>query len=66
VTISPERLDARRGAAPADLTITGSATLLALLVYGRAELPSLAESGAVQLEGDPALVERFARVFPRP
>jgi hypothetical protein len=66
VTISAEQLEAQRGAAPADLSITGSATDLALLAYGRAELPSLAESGAVQLEGDPALVDRFARIFPRP
>jgi uncharacterized protein (TIGR03083 family) len=49
-----------------ELTIRGSAANLALLVYGRAELPTLAHTGAVQLEGDRALVERFARVFPRP
>jgi uncharacterized protein (TIGR03083 family) len=51
---------------PADLTITASAADLALLVYGRANLPSLSASGAVRLEGDPALVDRFAQIYPRP
>ena len=67
VTIAPDELDARRGPGRADLTITGSAADLALLVYGRGdELSALSQSGAVRLEGDLALAERFAQIFPRP
>jgi uncharacterized protein (TIGR03083 family) len=68
VTIDPEKLEARRGgdAADAEMTITGSAGVLALLVYGRFELRSLAQSGAVRLDGDLALTDRFALIFPRP
>jgi uncharacterized protein (TIGR03083 family) len=66
VTIDPDKLDAQRGDMAADLTITGSAATLALLAYGRLDLPSLARSGAVQLEGASALADRFALVFPRP
>jgi hypothetical protein len=48
------------------MTITGSATALALLVYGRFDLRSLSQSGEVRLDGDVALVDRFALIFPRP
>jgi uncharacterized protein (TIGR03083 family) len=61
VTIEPESLLVMRGDAPADLRIVAPAAKLALLVYGRAELSSVGG-----LEGDPALVERFTRIFPRP
>ena len=61
------KLEATRGGATAaDLTITGSAADLALLVYGRSDLRALAESGAVRMAGDMALAERFAQIFPRP
>jgi len=66
VQIDPDALEARRGAAAADLTITGSAAALALLVYGRFDLPTLARSGALRLDGDLALVDRFALIFPQP
>jgi uncharacterized protein (TIGR03083 family) len=66
VTIDPDGLSAKRGGRPADLTITGSATDLAMLVYGRSDLATLFGTGAVQLEGDLTLVDRFALVFPRP
>jgi uncharacterized protein (TIGR03083 family) len=66
VRIDPDQLEARRGDAPADMTMTGSAAALAMLVYGRFTLPSLAESGAVRLDGDLALADRFALIFPRP
>ena len=55
-----------RGDAPADVTITGSAAALALLVYGRVGLRDLFQSGAIHLEGDAALAERFSQLFPRP
>jgi uncharacterized protein (TIGR03083 family) len=66
VTIDPDRLTAVRGAAPADVTITGPAAALALLLYGRVGLSDLFQSGAIGLEGDAVLAERFSKVFPRP
>jgi uncharacterized protein (TIGR03083 family) len=66
VTIDPDRLEAGRGDAPADVTITGSAAALALLVYGRSELSALFQADAIRLEGDAALAERFSSIFPRP
>jgi uncharacterized protein (TIGR03083 family) len=66
VTISPDALTAEQGAGEADLTITASAATLALLIYGRYDLQAGAASSGVHVQGDTNLVERFARVFPRP
>jgi uncharacterized protein (TIGR03083 family) len=66
VTIDPDKLEARRGPAYADLTITGPASELAMLIYGRLELHTAADSGALRLDGDRALADRFSRIFPRP
>jgi uncharacterized protein (TIGR03083 family) len=66
VTIEPDQLTAVRGDAAADVAITGSAAMLALLVYGRYDLNQLFEAGAIRLEGDAAIAERFTAVFPRP
>ena len=66
VQVEPDRLVVQRGRADADLTVTGSAADLALLVYGRRELPDLVASHAVRLDGDVELAGRFGRVFPRP
>jgi uncharacterized protein (TIGR03083 family) len=68
VTIDPDRMHTERepAGAGADLTITGSAADLALLAYGRRELPDLVATGAVTLAGDAAFADRFALVFPRP
>jgi len=66
VTIGADRLGARRGDAPADVTITGPAATLALLIYGREDLAELAQAGTVQLDGDSAVAARFASIFPRP
>jgi uncharacterized protein (TIGR03083 family) len=66
VTIGPDQLDVRRGGSRADLTITGSASDLALLVYGRVDLHALVQAGAIQLNGKRALAERFVLCFPRP
>ena len=66
MTIGPDKLEAVRGDAAPDLTISGSASALALLAYGRLELPSAVASGALQVDGDPALVDRFALIVPRP
>jgi uncharacterized protein (TIGR03083 family) len=66
VQIDPDKLEARRGAAAADLTIGASASVLALLVYGRFELPAASQSGTVQLQGDLSLADQFSLIFPRP
>src|SRR5262249_38254880 len=66
VTIDPDELTAVRSEGPADLAITGTAAALALLIYGRYDLGRLFQSGAVRLEGDAALAERFQVIFPRP
>jgi len=66
VTIGPERLDAVRGDAPADVSIVGPAAALALLIYGRDELADLARAATVQVEGDSAVAARFPGIFPRP
>lgn len=66
VTIGPDALTAVRGDAPADVTVTSSAAGLALVAYGRASLSELFQAGGVHLEGDVALADRFALLFPRP
>jgi uncharacterized protein (TIGR03083 family) len=62
VTIDPDALEVTHEAGPADLNITAPASMLALLVYGRADLRTC---GAT-LEGDASHIDRFASVFPRP
>jgi uncharacterized protein (TIGR03083 family) len=64
VTITPETLGVTGGPSDseADLEIRAPAAMLALLVYGRANLRTC---GAT-LEGDPRQVDRFAKIFPRP
>ena len=66
ITIDPEQLLAERGSGPADLSISGSAADLALLAYGRLDLKALAQSGALRLDGDLAMADRFPLIFPRP
>src|SRR6266545_3197028 len=51
---SPERLEVARGSGEADVTITASPAVLALLVYGRADLPDEERHGRAQIEGDRA------------
>ena len=66
ITIDPDELTAVRGDAPADVTITGPAAALALLIYGRVGLSQLFQSGAIHLDGDLALADRFSSLFPKP
>lgn len=66
LTIGPGRLTTERGDAPADVTITGSAAALALLAYGRRDLPSLFQERALWLDGDIAIADRFGLIFPKP
>jgi uncharacterized protein (TIGR03083 family) len=66
VTIDPEALRVQRGATTSDLVITGSAASLALLTYGRADLRTLSQAGALRVDGDIQLADRFSAIFPRP
>ncbi|MGE3267281.1 MAG: maleylpyruvate isomerase family mycothiol-dependent enzyme [Chloroflexota bacterium] len=70
VTITPDKLEATPGGAPADtpadVTMTGSAAALALLLYGRRNLRDLFQERAIRLDGDALIAERFGAVFPRP
>ncbi len=62
VTIGPEDLQVMRGEFDADVAISGPANALALLVYGRTSLSDV----ALETKGEPAQIERFARIFPVP
>jgi uncharacterized protein (TIGR03083 family) len=55
-----------RGEGEGQLEISGAPSTLALLVYGRLELPSLVQSRRVDVKGETALIDRFAAIFPRP
>jgi uncharacterized protein (TIGR03083 family) len=68
ITIRPDRLDAAPAdaSARADATLTGPASALALLAYGRRSLADLEEAGILRIDGDTAIAARFPTVFPRP
>jgi uncharacterized protein (TIGR03083 family) len=67
LTATPEELQVRRGAGDgADVTITAPAPVLALLIYGRAQLAEEERQGRARVEGDRALAERFHTIFPGP
>jgi DNA-binding HxlR family transcriptional regulator len=57
---------ARRNLDSADLIFTGTASALAAAVYGGQPLSVLAAKGALSLEGDRALAEKFVTLFPLP
>jgi uncharacterized protein (TIGR03083 family) len=64
---TPEALAAQRGGAEsADVTITAPAGVLALLIYGRADLAEQERAGRARVEGDRAAAERFHTLFPGP
>jgi DNA-binding HxlR family transcriptional regulator len=50
----------------ADLIFTGTASALAAAVYGGQSLKTLTAQGALSLEGDRALAEKFVTLFPLP
>jgi len=62
VALEPDQLVTTRQREPADVTITGQAGALALLVYGRQSLRGTDFS----VHGDSAVAARFERIFPRP
>ena len=67
VRIAEGRIRAVRGtAAGTDLAFVGTAPALAAAVYGGEPLERLEAAGALKLEGDRALAERFVTLFPLP
>ena len=65
--IGEGRLELARDAVEdADGVFTGSAQPLAGAVYGGVPLDALAEQGALTVEGDRAVAERFLGLFPLP
>jgi len=50
----------------ADVTLTGAAPVLAAAIYGGQPLAALEAGGALRIEGDRALAERFVALFPLP
>jgi hypothetical protein len=62
VTIDREVLHVERGQHAASVSISAPPGVLALLVYGRTSL----QDPAIEVDGDSAVAERFAAVFPKP
>jgi DNA-binding HxlR family transcriptional regulator len=56
----------RAAADGADVVLIGEAPVLAGAIYGGAPLAALEASGALRIEGDRALAERFLTLFPLP
>ena len=50
----------------ADLVFTGTAPAIAAAIYGGQPLGTLEAAGALSIEGDRALAERFVTMFPLP
>jgi DNA-binding HxlR family transcriptional regulator len=50
----------------ADLVLTGAAPILAAAIYGGQPLDALEAAGALRVEGDRTLAERFVTLFPLP
>lgn len=71
---SPDRLEVTRGADAADssaglgpaVTISAAPAVLALLVYGRADLDQEERQGRLRVDGDRALAARFSTIFRGP
>jgi DNA-binding HxlR family transcriptional regulator len=67
LTIAGGAVEVERGnVAGADLVFTGAPPAIAGAVYGGVPIPVLEAQGALQVEGDRALAERFVTLFPLP
>jgi DNA-binding HxlR family transcriptional regulator len=65
--LDDDRMHVVRGeTAGADVVFTGSAPALAAAVYGGAPFDTLADEGALTVEGDRKLAGRFTTLFPLP
>jgi len=61
------RIAVRRGPSDgADVVLIGTASTIAAAVYGGQALRALAAAGALAIEGDRALADRFVTLFPLP
>lgn len=66
VRISGGKLKGSRSMDKADVTFVGDAGAVAGVVYGGIPLEAMTSSGALTIEGDRALAERFITLFPMP
>ena len=67
VRIADGKIRAVRGAAAGtDLVLTGLAPIIAAAVYGGQKLKDLEAAGALLVDGNRALAERFVTLFPLP
>ncbi len=66
LTATPERLEVTRDGESADATINAAPSVLALLVYGRADLLEEERRGRARIDGDRALAARFGQIFVGP
>lgn len=65
--ISSRGIDVERApVAGADVVFTGPASVIAAAVYGGVPIAALEEEGALEVQGDRALAERFTTLFPLP
>jgi ubiquinone biosynthesis protein UbiJ len=65
--LSHGRIEIARGALDeADLIFAGTPPVLAAAIYGGQPLRALEAAGALRIEGDRALAERFVTLFPLP
>ncbi|HEU0135410.1 MAG TPA: winged helix-turn-helix transcriptional regulator [Allosphingosinicella sp.] len=66
-TIEDGRFESgRAGIEGADVVFTGTPTGLAAFVYGGQPIEALEQAGMLKVEGDQAVVARFATLFPLP
>ena len=63
---TPERLDVQRDGRAADVTIAAPPEVLALLIYGRADLAEEERQGRARVEGDRTLAGQFNAIFRGP
>lgn len=67
VQLDGGRLEAARArVADVDLIFTGAAPVVAATIYGGQPIAALEAAGALKVEGDRALAERFVTLFPLP
>jgi DNA-binding HxlR family transcriptional regulator len=67
MTVADDAIEVARGAADrADATIATDPGTLAAVLWGGRPLADAQRAGTITIEGDPAAVERFVRLFPMP
>lgn len=67
LTLAAGQVSLGRGEPPhADLVFTGASSAIAAAAYGGQPIEALEQAGALAIEGDRALAERFLSLFPLP